>query len=148
MNHLLTEQFWDLIENKLSRMEKLKLTTHLETCAECSQILRSIELLEHDLKELTTPEVAPGFALRVTSMVRQMEAAKLFDQTPFRVFKWGLTGSAIILISILTILVPSQNFYLPRFHVPGGSYILISMICIFGIFLLDKIISQRIQTKM
>jgi hypothetical protein len=148
MKHLTTEQFWDFINNQLSLEDKSKASDHLKTCDECVQQLRLVKLIEHDLKEMKTLPVSPGFALKVTAKVRINESEKIFNKTPFILFKWVLFFSLLSLLCVLVIYSNNQRIEIPQWHLPGLNYALIFLGGLATVFLLDKAFATLSNKKM
>ena len=147
MGHLTTEQILELVTGRTEEQAGKLALDHVHQCAECSRQFRTFQFLEMDLRTMGIPEVTPGFALKVTAKVREKETMKLFERPAFRLFRWSLILSAIVMLCILIYYSSKNTMSLPQWHFPGGVYFIISAICMSMIFSFDKMYSS-FQRKM
>lgn len=142
MEHLTTEQILAFVDGAHAEAPGSEAAEHLRECAVCREKLACFELLDDDLKLMDVPDVSPGFALRVTAKVRERETAPVFNKPAFRVFRWALVLSVMLVCGTLFIYVSGDRVTLPALTFRGGVYYITSGICLALIFVLDRTLAR------
>ncbi len=148
MTHLTTEQLHELIDGSLSLEDSAALQDHINQCATCREDLQYAKLLEQDLKVVKSPEMAPGFALQVAYKTKLNESTKVFNQSPFKVFRFTLSVSLGICILAFALLLWPVEMSLPKIQGPGGFYSILAVICLLFVFTLDKMLNSLMGKKL
>lgn len=143
MGHLTIEEFWKLRDKELSDVERGAVENHMAQCAACKEQWEIIFKMEEDIAEYPVPEVTPGFALKVTARVREVETEKLLKRMPFRIFKFGMAFSILLLLISLIALIGDDTIVLElrAFQIKGWPYYSLTMACLAVIYVTDRLIS-------
>ncbi len=97
MNHQPFER-WILMEKDLNKKEKFSLQDHLESCAECRELLQTQREISRLFRSSPSPTPQPGFTARWKSRLEQRE----------RRGRWKVIGITLaIIITSLLLLVSS-----------------------------------------
>lgn len=150
MGHLTIEQLWKLRDKELSDVEKNAAENHIAQCIACKDQWEFISKMGEDIVEHPVPDLTPGFALKVTSRVRETETEKLFRKMPFRIFKLGMAFSILLLLISLIALIGDNAIVLEfgNFQIKGWPYYLLTMACLVVIYVADRLISIVRMRKM
>ena len=139
MEHLSPEQIWNLKENELHEEEKHKVLSHLGQCVTCKAQLDLIIGLEGEIRDLTVPDVAEGFALRVVAKVRESEVNRIFYQIPFKIFRITLGTSVLMLFIGVLWLLQDKVLNIDFALLPvNWFYYAMAAGCLVMIFLVDR----------
>lgn len=149
MDHLSEQQFWRLKDGELGKSEVEILHEHLSQCTRCQEQWAIILKLEEEVLSIQPPEVSPGFALKVTGKVREMEANKTFSLAPFRIFRIGLAFSFALLAVSALILLQGTTLAIDfsKFESLNLSHYLVGVLCLIVVFLADKSLARLLGAK-
>lgn len=139
MEHLTPVQFWSLVDRDLPDTERQTWLVHLQNCPQCTQAYRSAEYLVSDLKAMPAPEVPAGFAARVSFKVKEQEIEHTFHQPSFKIFKYAIAASGMLILATLIFLSRDTTITLPELSLPGAIYWLPASALILAVWWLDRL---------
>ena len=93
------------VDGMLSEKAKKYFTGHLDSCPECRQALKELELLRELLREFPEKHPGPGFETAILSRVREKPEVAASRSWSRRV-SYGLAGLALLLIVTLYLQKP------------------------------------------
>ncbi|HRX01178.1 MAG TPA: hypothetical protein P5280_16915 [Cyclobacteriaceae bacterium] len=144
MDHLSEDQLWQIVSREIDDKQKEAHETHLSGCDQCTRELHLFTLMESDLKSFPVPDASEGFALRVAAQVRREQEYKIFDLPSFRIFRFGLAASFVLIFFANLFLLAGFDAKINLPPIPGGSYMVLAVVVVMIVFVADRIISKKL----
>jgi hypothetical protein len=142
MNHLTTEEILELVDSHATSHSNPMAVEHFHQCSECLEKFRSFQRLQTDLRSMEIPEVSSGFAIRVIAKIREKETMRIFSRPAFKIFRWTLAFSVVIIAGALIFYTTGNSVTIPQLRIPAGGYYLTFAICLALVLAFDKSLSR------
>ena len=99
----------DYLDNNLDKYQKVEADQHIETCAACQTRLANARQLLKELKNISVPQMSPGFAQRAIKQASQHEQPNKHHRRGFITGFSSAIAAGLVLALVVGGLLPTEQ---------------------------------------